>query len=303
MVKPVSYDRNSLMPGRNIRTRDLPSGQENAAAAQLTDVAPGPCQQNRQQLQQRLLIVLHQAHSTPGHIGHWLSSNGYCLDIRRPALGSILPETLADHAGVIVFGGPMSANDSDEFLRRERQTIEIALREGKACLGVCLGAQLLAQVLGTEVFADPRGRVEIGYFPIEPTAVGAQICDWPGAMYQWHREGFDLPSGARLLARSDGIFPNQAFVYGENAVGIQFHPEITLSMIYRWTTRSADRLALPGAKQQHEHIADHLQFQPFVARWRDDFLATLLDEGFAQNRNCDKSPAVAKRSLAALPIS
>jgi|GEM_PF-91801 len=251
----------------------------------------------------QVLIVLHQAHSTPGHIGHWLTGNGYRLDIRRPALADDLPQSLQEHAGVIIFGGPMSANDNDEFLIRERRLIEIALKERKACLGVCLGGQLMAQVLGSRVYGDGRGRVEIGYFAIEPTPAGREICDWPAAMYQWHREGFDLPTGARLLALSDGIFPNQAYVYGGNAVGIQFHPEITLAMIYRWTTRAAERLALPGAKPRLAHISDHIGFQPQVDRWRNDFLGKLLSTGFHGDRACDMMPAEKTESLGPLPIS
>ena len=66
-----------------------------------------------------LLMVLHQWNSTPGRVGHTLAGRGYSLDIRRPRYGDALPETLADHAGAIIFGGPSSANDSDDFVKRE----------------------------------------------------------------------------------------------------------------------------------------------------------------------------------------
>ena len=66
-----------------------------------------------------VLIVLHQEHSTPGRVGHRLTERGHALDIRRPRFGDPLPDTLADHAGAIVFGGPMSSNDDEDYIRRE----------------------------------------------------------------------------------------------------------------------------------------------------------------------------------------
>src|SRR6476469_3743357 len=66
-----------------------------------------------------ILIVLHQETSTPGRLGHALRQRGYPLDVRRPRFGDPLPETMAGHAGAITFGGPMSANDTTDFIRRE----------------------------------------------------------------------------------------------------------------------------------------------------------------------------------------
>ena len=69
----------------------------------------------------KILVVLHQELSSPGRVGHLLVESGYDLDIRRPPLGDHLPQTLAGHAGAVIFGGPMSANDHDEFVRRETE--------------------------------------------------------------------------------------------------------------------------------------------------------------------------------------
>jgi GMP synthase (glutamine-hydrolysing) len=139
-------------------------------------------------MQQLILIVLHQEHSTPGRIGYALEQLGYWLDVRRPRFGDPLPETLADHAGAIIFGGPMSANDSDDFIRKEIDWIAVPLREDKPFLGICLGAQMCAKQLGGKVFPHPRGHAEIGYYPIRPTAAGLAVVDkWPEQVYQWHR--------------------------------------------------------------------------------------------------------------------
>src|SRR4051812_46205621 len=76
-------------------------------------------------------IVLHQEQSSPGHVGQWFRRNGHALDIRKPRYGDPLPETLANHCGAVIFGGPMSANDKDEFIRLETEWIGLALKEEK----------------------------------------------------------------------------------------------------------------------------------------------------------------------------
>ena len=134
--------------------------------------------------------------------------------MRRPRFGDPLPQTLRDHSGAVIFGGPMSANDADEFIGREIDWISVPLKEDKPFLGICLGAQMCARALGGRVFPHPAGHAEIGYYPIRPTAAGLSVVDpWPEQVYQWHREGFDLPDGAELLAEGD-TFEVQAFRYG-----------------------------------------------------------------------------------------
>src|SRR5438105_3313225 len=111
----------------------------------------------------------------------------------------------------------------------------------------------------------------VGYYPVRPTAAGRAICDfWPEQMYQWHREGFDLPRGTELLAEGD-IFKNQAFRAG-TGFAIQFHPEVTHAMMCRWTTRGAARMDMRGAKQRHEHFADRPVYDHGIRRWLADFL-------------------------------
>ena len=119
-------------------------------------------------MQQSILIILHQEHSTPGRVGNALRELGYRLDVRRPRFGDPLPQTMADHSAGIIFGGPMSANDQDDFIRREIDWTAVPLRENKPYLGICLGAQMFARQLGGKVFRHPEGRAEIGYYPIRP---------------------------------------------------------------------------------------------------------------------------------------
>src|SRR6266699_50874 len=173
-----------------------------------------------------VLIILHQEHSTPGRVGQALKHRGYALDIRRPRLGEPLPETMAHHSGAVLFGGPRSANDREDFIRRESDWLAVPLAEQKPFLGICLGAQLLVRQLGGRVYFHPEGKVEVGYYPIRPTELGRAMCGfWPDHVYQWHREGFDLPSGAALVAEGE-LFPVQAFRHGACAYAIQFHPSV-----------------------------------------------------------------------------
>jgi GMP synthase (glutamine-hydrolysing) len=218
-----------------------------------------------------VLIVLHQESSTPGRVGNALRALGHPLDIRRPRFGDCLPETLANHAGAVVFGGPMSANDPDEFVRREIDWISVPLREQRPFLGICLGAQMLARQLGARVAPHPEGRAQIGYYPIRPTRAGLEVCPhWPDHVYHWHREGFELPSGAELLAEGSD-FPVEAFQL-DHAFGLQFHPDVTYAMMHRWTTRGDARLELPGARPRHHHFADRAVHDASERAWLKQFI-------------------------------
>ena len=116
----------------------------------------------QQRKQPSLLVILHQERSTPGRVGQMLVEKGYRLDIRRPALGDDLPQTLEKHAGAIIFGGPMSANDPHDYIKAEIDWLKVPLKENKPFLGICLGAQMLSKHLGGKVEADREGKVEIG---------------------------------------------------------------------------------------------------------------------------------------------
>ena len=219
----------------------------------------------------KVLMILHQESSTPGRMGMRLVDRGFALDIRKPPLGDPLPETLDDHAGAIMFGGPMSANDSEEFIKRETDWIGVPLKEERPFLGICLGAQKLVRHLGGEVKSHPDDLVEVGYYPIEATDAGKALMDWPPYVYQWHREGFDLPSEATLLATGHD-YPHQAFRYGKSTFAVQFHAEVTTAMMMRWTVKGAERMLSPGAQTRAEQAAGRLIHDAAVQKWLDDFL-------------------------------
>jgi len=223
----------------------------------------------------KILIVLHQENSSPGRVGHMLIEAGFDLDIRRPPLGEALPATLDGHAGAVMFGGPMSANDGDEFVRRETDWVSVPLKENRPFLGICLGAQMLVNHLGGTVQSRSDGLVEIGWYPLEATEAGKKLMQWPQHVYQFHREGFSLPRDATLLATSE-TYPNQAFRYGDKAWGVQFHAELTRLMMQRWVVHGAHRFVLPGAQAGRDHLGGRLIWDMHLKRWLGEFLQTVF---------------------------
>ncbi len=228
-----------------------------------------------------VLIVLHQEMSTPGRAGQMLVERGYRLDIRRPPLGQKLPDTLRNHAGAIIFGGPMSANDPDDFVKEEIDWISVPLKENRPFLGICLGAQMLVKHLGGKVESHTDGHAEIGWYPLEATEDGRKLMDWPRMVYHFHREGFDLPKGATLLARGE-TYENQAIRYGENAWGVQFHGELTQVMMHRWVVRGAHRFELPNAQTGDRHLEGRFLHDAALKAWMGNMLDIVFGQRLVQ---------------------
>ncbi|MFQ5956034.1 MAG: GMP synthase, partial [Kiloniellales bacterium] len=142
----------------------------------------------------KILLVVHQETSDTGRVGTKLAARGHGLDVRCPMQGDPLPEHMEGHAGAVVFGGPMSANDEHlPGIRAELEWLTSLLDTGKPFLGICLGAQILGRVLGARVELHPEGMAEIGYFTVRPTAAADGFLDGPLTVYHWHREGVELP--------------------------------------------------------------------------------------------------------------
>jgi GMP synthase (glutamine-hydrolysing) len=226
-------------------------------------------------MSRRVLIVVHQEHSTPGRVGELLELRGCALDRRCPNQGEPLPDDLSPYAAAVVFGGPQSANDDHlPGIRAELDWLErTALPAGPPLLGICLGAQLIARALGATVAPHPDGLVEIGYHPVYPTAAGAPYFDGPTLFYQWHKETFEIPAGAVHLAHNDA-FSAQAFRHDRHVYGIEFHPEMTLPMIERWTrsNKNSRMLCLRGAQPRAAQLKAYRRCVAATDRWLARFL-------------------------------
>ena len=221
--------------------------------------------------------MLHQEQSNPGHVGQWFRRNGHALDIRKPRYGDPLPETLEHHCGAVIFGGPMSANDKDEFIRRETEWIGVALKEEKPFLGICLGAQMLANHLGAKVGFHADELAEIGYYPLLTTPDGTRPGALPRARLPVASRG--LRAGARRAAACHihRRLPQPGLRLRLGGIGVQFHPEITYAQVHRWTGHNNTRLGMKGARERHEHIEGHIHHGPKVHAWLDRFLGRWIE--------------------------
>ncbi len=179
-------------------------------------------------------------------------------------VGKSVPAEMADKAGLIVMGGPMGVYEQAQypFLRDEMHLIESALTVGRPVLGVCLGSQLLASVLGAEVKKGERK--ELGWHAVTLSEVAAQDALFAGVRtefwpFHWHGDVFSLPKQAVNLAssRQTGC---QAFRYGKNAYGMLFHLEVTQAQISQmlWDFAEELREAGGGAAEITEQIPRHL---------------------------------------------
>ncbi len=176
----------------------------------------------------RVHVLQHVPFEGPGSIAAWLTARQEVVTTTRLfEAGAVLPPVSAFDV-LIVLGGPMSANDEAAlpWLRPEKRLLRKAIRSGKAVLGICLGAQLMAAALGARVY--PAQHKEIGWFPVQGCAPqgGGFVFPATAEVFHWHGETFDLPDGAIHLARSTAC-PHQAFQIGQRAIGLQFHLETT----------------------------------------------------------------------------
>lgn len=173
-------------------------------------------------------ILQHVAFEGPGSIQAWLDQRDARVSRTRYDQSADLPDIDAVDL-VIAMGGPMSVNDEAElpWLAEEKRFIRRAIDRGKAVVGICLGAQLIASALGARVYAGPAK--EIGWLDVERVETAAAgVFRFPDRLsaFHWHGETFDLPQGATLLASSAGC-AHQAFQFGPRVIGLQFHLEST----------------------------------------------------------------------------
>lgn len=190
-----------------------------------------------------LYIIQNDPEVPPGNILNTLDDCAVSFQVVHPYAGDPLPE-LPSIAALIVLGGSMGANDDlrHPFLTPLKALIRAVVRADLPYLGICLGGQLLAAALDAQV-VSARWE-ELGTLPFSLTHEGeadplfAGIAS-PVITFQWHHDSFDLPSGATLLASST-ICPHQAFRAGRSAWGLQFHPEVTGTIIRDWCAWDKD---------------------------------------------------------------
>ena len=222
----------------------------------------------------KALLILHQKTSEAGNIEKKLIQRGFILEYRRPPLGDILPTNIEEYNAIVIFGGPMSANDEDQFIKDEINWIGIVLKSKVPFLGICLGAQMLAKHLGGKVKKIDCNSSEIGFFEIKPTKSGIDIFDDQKFFFQWHNEGFDLPKDSTMLA-SGKKFKVQAFKH-KNCYAIQFHPEVNFKLHIKWLYytlfSNPKRLFTKGSQNVIYQLFLRIKYSSKISRWLDSFL-------------------------------
>lgn len=219
-----------------------------------------------------VLVFQHSPSGPIGLLGDVL--NAHKIEWRYAGEDNPAPESVQ---AVVSLGGPMSVNDPLPELREEERYIVRAISSGVPVLGICMGAQLIAKCLGAEVRA--AARKEIGWHRVRFTDDGLADPLFAGldreeTVFQWHGETFDLPAGAEWLAESS-LCRNQAFRWGANVYGFQFHPEVTPEIIRSWCEEDSncgDQREAEGPIDPcaHRRRTDQIARQVF-GRWSQSF--------------------------------
>ncbi|MCL2789562.1 MAG: amidotransferase [Desulfobulbus sp.] len=202
----------------------------------------------------RVHALQHVEFEGLGHIDRWIADRGHTLTLTWLYAGDALPRP-ASFDRLVIMGGPMNIYEDGKYpwLPAERALIREAIAAGKSALGVCLGAQLLADALDSLVFSGSNK--EIGWWPIRLTEAGTRSGLLAGTaaeamVFHWHGDTFDIPAGAIHLAASEGC-SSQAFLYDNRILGLQFHLELIPETMAAIVTHCGDELA-PGRYIQSE---------------------------------------------------
>lgn len=196
-----------------------------------------------------VLAISHVAFEDLGTLGLELRELGASIDFIEASASDFEAIDVVKPDFMVILGGPIGVYETEAypFLRAEIEFIRRRLNAKLPTLGICLGAQLIARALGARVYPGAKGK-EIGWGVIAPgpdmgaDAFLARFLAEAPAMFHFHGDTFDLPTGARLLARTEK-YENQAFAIDNYAFGFQFHPEVTADGLERWYVGHACELA------------------------------------------------------------
>jgi len=209
----------------------------------------------------KIQVLQHFPFGGPGYIEQWALNNGHSIERTRLFKAEVFP-SVSETDFLVVLGGPMGINDEEEYnwLVDEKRYICNYLASGKPVIGICLGSQLIADVLGGDVY--PARQMEIGWFPVSKTKEGSDselIKDWAKTetVLHWHGDTYDLPDGATNLMTSE-VCENQMFVYRKNVVGIQYHLEMTRDGIEENLDNTRDGLGKCPTVQTEEEIRSEI---------------------------------------------
>lgn len=233
----------------------------------------------------RLHVLQHVAFENAAMIGDWAEARGHELAATE-LFGDQRPPGIDDFDLLAVMGGPMSVHDTSRFpwLSLEKDLLRQVVEVRKPLIGVCLGAQLIAEVLGGGVSRNPEP--EIGWFPVSMTEEGRRCAftrHFPEEFtaFHWHGETFEIPPGARRLAGSLAS-ANQAFAYRDFAVGLQFHieykPESIRAMLKHCGDEIFDAPHIQSPAAIETQLDQTRNLKPLLFRLLDELAASAQTE-------------------------
>jgi GMP synthase (glutamine-hydrolysing) len=246
----------------------------------------------------RIMVLKHVAAEPLGLLDPMIRDRGHRIRYVNFQRHPDARPSLDRYQALVVLGGPMNVGENERHphLQVECELIEQALARGIPILGICLGAQLLAHVLGARV--APARRPEIGWYTVRPRLPAAQAdpvlhpLEDEHPVFQWHGHGFDIPDGATHLAESEDC-PGQAMSYQDTAWGFQFHLELDEGLIRRWMNSPSYLAELRASGLGHtpeKILADTQQFLPPTRRLAERVFGNWLDR-VAPNGNSRVLPS------------
>lgn len=203
----------------------------------------------------RLHWIQHVPFEGLGHIETWAIKKGYVITQSKMYENEALPDTCGIDL-LVVMGGPMGVYDADVYpwLEGEKKFIGKAIKDGVKVVGICLGAQLIADVMGARVSRNHEK--EIGWFSVSSEkgydGLFSGVFDEKTEVFHWHGDTFEIPKGCRLICSSNACV-NQAFEYEKQVLGLQFHLETTRSSALDLIENCRDEILAGGKFIQSEH--------------------------------------------------
>lgn len=218
-----------------------------------------------------ILIISHIACERPGYLCNSLDKQGVYYQNISIESGQPVPRQIDDIAGLVFLGSPASINDPLPWITDEIALIKLAIEADIPILGICFGAQLIAKALDSEVYSASSMQIGWHHITVNDRAqevFGEGIFPNSFEVFEWHGDTFTIPRGAIPLFNGDCI-KNQGFVY-KNCLALQFHPEISESMMHEWLVRYAHCLENPtlciqGKSQILNDISEKLSQQRVIA--------------------------------------
>jgi GMP synthase-like glutamine amidotransferase len=226
----------------------------------------------------KIHCLLHAPHEGPGYVVDYAKEFGHSLTSTKLYEDAAIPE-LNSFDVLLIMGGPMGVYDENKYpwLKKEKKFISEVIADKKKVIGICLGSQLLASILGVKVFQNKEQ--EIGFFPIHKKSGNRLFKFFPDTsiVFHWHGDTFDLPKNAELLASSD-VCKNQAFLVDKRILALQFHLEITEELLRGFLGSGKNELIPKPHIQTEESIISGFKYIPTCNLLLEELLNNFLND-------------------------